>query len=243
MDTTKNILFQPVDTQRASEAIYEQISNLIKSGELKPGDRLPSERTMMDMMKRSRPTIREALRMLERSGLIRISSGSSGAVVLEPSTVSIEQPMETLLAMNGLTKDELLEYRELNEMTVAGWAARRRTEQDVEKIQEQLAFLDETSQDFDEFFKHDIIFHQTLASAAGNRVAIMVENVMHQMILNILKKSYEKKESLQQQAMLTELTQSHKDIGNAIIAQNETLARELMREHMHFFKRDVLMEK
>jgi DNA-binding FadR family transcriptional regulator len=59
--------FSPFATQRASEVIYEQIRELIISGQLKPSDRLPSERTLMEMYHRSRPTIREALRMLESS--------------------------------------------------------------------------------------------------------------------------------------------------------------------------------
>lgn len=63
-------LLRPVETQRASAAIYEQVKGLILDGQLKPGDRLPSERALMDLMGRSRPTIREALRMLERDGFI-----------------------------------------------------------------------------------------------------------------------------------------------------------------------------
>ena len=53
-----SIFFEPVETKRASEAIYEQIKERIISGDLKPGDRLPSERNMMELFRRSRPTIR-----------------------------------------------------------------------------------------------------------------------------------------------------------------------------------------
>ena len=78
-------IFHPIKTVRASEAIYEQIKDRIISGELKPGDRLPSERNMMELFQRSRPTIREALRMLERSGYIRTIPGSNGALVTLPT--------------------------------------------------------------------------------------------------------------------------------------------------------------
>ena len=60
------IPWQPVKTRRASEEIYLQLREFILSGQLKPGDRLPSERAMMAQLNRSRPTIREALRMLEQ---------------------------------------------------------------------------------------------------------------------------------------------------------------------------------
>ena len=62
---------QPVQTRRASEEIYNQIRQLILDGEIHPGERLPSERKMMDMMHRSRPTIREAMRMLEGKVILR----------------------------------------------------------------------------------------------------------------------------------------------------------------------------
>lgn len=87
-------VLRPVQTQRASEAIYEQIKGLIVSGEFKPGDRLPSERSLIDTLQRSRPTIREALRMLEREGFIRTVPGTNGAIVQELSTDGITQSME-----------------------------------------------------------------------------------------------------------------------------------------------------
>ena len=65
MPEAVHIPWQPIGGGRASEAIYDQLRELITSGVLKPGDRLPSERAMMEQLHRSRPTIREALRMLE----------------------------------------------------------------------------------------------------------------------------------------------------------------------------------
>lgn len=71
-------LFTPAKTQRASEAIYNQIYPKIISGELRPGDRLPPERELAEMFQRSRPVVREALRMLQQEGLIETAVGSSG---------------------------------------------------------------------------------------------------------------------------------------------------------------------
>ena len=75
-------LFTPAKTQRASEAIYNQIYPKIISGELRPGDRLPPERELAEMFQRSRPVVREALRMLQQEGLIETAVGSSGGAVL-----------------------------------------------------------------------------------------------------------------------------------------------------------------
>ena len=61
-----NSLFQPATTKRASEVIYDQIYQKIASGALRPGDSLPSERELAEQFHRSRPSVREALRMLQQ---------------------------------------------------------------------------------------------------------------------------------------------------------------------------------
>ena len=88
-------LFTPAKTQRASEAIYNQIYPKIISGELRPGDRLPPERELAEMFQRSRPVVREALRMLQQEGLIETAVGSSGgAVIRGVSLKSVEEPLK-----------------------------------------------------------------------------------------------------------------------------------------------------
>lgn len=91
------IPWQPVKTRRASEEIYLQLREFILSGQLKPGDRLPSERAMMAQLNRSRPTIREALRMLEQGGYIASTHGAPGAVVQEPSLHGVEEPLAEMI--------------------------------------------------------------------------------------------------------------------------------------------------
>ena len=93
------IPWQPVKTRRASEEIYLQLREFILSGQLKPGDRLPSERAMMAQLNRSRPTIREALRMLEQGGYIASTHGAPGAVVQEPSLHGVEEPLAEMVEM------------------------------------------------------------------------------------------------------------------------------------------------
>ena len=114
-------LFTPAKTQRASEAIYNQIYPKIISGELRPGDRLPPERELAEMFQRSRPVVREALRMLQQEGLIETAVGSSGgAVIRGVSLKSVEEPLKNLVAMGAINLDELLEYRHINDRSWAG---------------------------------------------------------------------------------------------------------------------------
>ena len=78
----KKSLFQPAKTPSASEAIYNQIYPKIVSGELRPGDRLPPERELAEMFQRSRPVVREALRMLQQDGLLETTRGTNGGAIV-----------------------------------------------------------------------------------------------------------------------------------------------------------------
>ena len=131
MPEAVHIPWQPIGGGRASEAIYDQLRELITSGVLKPGDRLPSERAMMEQLHRSRPTIREALRMLEQGGYVASTHGASGAVVQELTIDGVEQPLSAMLQLNQISLEELGEYRAVNDGTIAGWAALRRTDEDL----------------------------------------------------------------------------------------------------------------
>ena len=102
MPEAVHIPWQPIGGGRASEAIYDQLRELITSGVLKPGDRLPSERAMMEQLHRSRPTIREALRMLEQGGYVASTHGASGAVVQELTIDGVEQPLSAMLQLNQI---------------------------------------------------------------------------------------------------------------------------------------------
>lgn len=132
-------LFTPAKTQRASEAIYNQIYPKIVSGELKPGDRLPSERELAEMFQRSRPVVREALRMLQQDGLLETSVGSAGGAVIRGiSLKSVEEPLKNLVAMGAINLEELLEYRHINDRGCARLAAIHHTEEDAAALQKTL---------------------------------------------------------------------------------------------------------
>lgn len=117
---------EPVVVKRASEEIYAQIRLKVMSGELKPGDRLPSEKNIMEMMHRSRATVREALRMLEGDGHIRTIPGSAGAIIQKLDTRNMEQSYDALMRVERIGVRELGELRDIIQVQTAGWAAERR---------------------------------------------------------------------------------------------------------------------
>lgn len=234
-------MLRPVETQRASEAIYEQIKALIVSGQLKPGDRLPSERSMMDMLQRSRPTIREALRMLERSGFIRTVPGTNGAIVQELSTTGVEQSLEAMLQTSRVTLDELSEYRRHNEAAVARWAAQRRTEEGLSALRGVLA---EAEADirlgaFEAFIKLDSAFHGHLAKAGRNEVAFIITRVLSNLVEPMLGEVLQRESEEERREMCTRILAMHRAIYEAVARGDADGAEAAMTHHIQTFTTDL----
>ena len=233
------IEWQPLKSKRASEDIYEQLRGLITSGVLKPGDRLPSERTMMAELNRSRPTIREALRMLEQGGYISSIHGASGAIVQELSIEDVEQPLVDMIQLNQITLGELNEYRQSNDSTIAAWAAKRRTDADLSALHACMEQAQQCLSDYEKFVALDVRFHSLLAQATGNQVAMIVTQVLGSVETETLRKKMQAISPENRRALSERILQRHGVILEAIEKRDSRAARAAMREHTHAAGKDL----
>lgn len=232
---------RPVQTQRASEAIYEQIKELIISGQFKPGDRLPSERALIDMLQRSRPTIREALRMLEREGFIRTVPGTNGAIVQELSTDGVTQSLEVMLQTSRVTLDELSEYRAHNDVAVARWAAQRADKSDIAALHETLdncRLLMEVG-DYPAFVAQDAVFHGQLALAGKNQVSYIISQVMSRLVEPMMLKALERQNVQGRGNMCQRIMSMHQTIFDAVCSGDPDKAAQAMVRHIETFGGDL----
>ena len=239
MESEENVLFRPVETKRASEVIFEQVLELIRRGELKPGDRLPSERNMMEMFQRSRPTVREALRMLERSGYIRTSGGSSGAIVLTPDGRSVENYMTDALSVGRASLQELSEYRMVSELGTAGWAAVRRTEEDLRAMEEVLAEMEARIGSLELYSELDCSFHGLVAKAAKNKVSEIFNRTFSRVNRSFVLARGEKMTLEEQVDMNRRVHEMHINIFETIRDGDKEKAQEAMRIHLNAFREDL----
>ena len=239
MEPEESALFRPVETKRASEVIFEQVLNLIRKGELKPGDRLPSERHMMEMFQRSRPTVREALRMLERGGYIRTSGGSSGAVVLAPDGKSVENYMTDALSVGQISLWDLSEYRRVSEMASAAWAAERRDAEDLRAMEEVLAEMESVLDSQERFSALDSRFHGTIAHAAKNQVCEIFNRSFSRLSRSFVLAKGVRQLPEEQRDMNRRVHEMHLRIYEAIRDGDAERAREAMRVHMDAFRDDL----
>lgn len=231
--------FRPVVTKRASEAIYEQVKELIVSGSLKPGDRLPSERNMLDMFQRSRPTIREALRMLERSGYIRTVPGSNGAIVQGPSNANVQQTMEDAMQVGHISLAEMSEYRKISEAATVVWATQRNTPEDIAALAEVVRQMAACVHDYNAFVDMDSRFHGLIALAAKNQVSLAMNETFSRLNRGFVKEKMATLSPVGRKKMCQNVQSMHETIFAAVKARDENAAREAMAQHLEAFGSDL----
>ncbi len=234
-----SIPLQPVQTTRASQEIYEQIKTLILNGEIAPGQHLPSERKMMEMMQRSRPTIREAMRMLEREGYVKIHSGSSGAVVQEPGLDNAIQSLETIIHFQKLTIREMQEFRQMTECDAAFFAATRGTEDDIAALQELLNQEAAVFDSVEAFISYDYQFHLTLAEATQNSVYSIMIQVCRSVIREAMMACLTHDTQEEQIIHLQRIHREHEAILSALKQGDGDIAYQAMALHLAEAIKDI----
>jgi DNA-binding FadR family transcriptional regulator len=125
-------LFRPVNVDRVSQVIVDQIKLLVREGKLAKGDRLPSERALCQRFGVSRVTVREALRVLEASGLIEIRVGArGGAFVTSPTKERLGEGLADLMTLSPHTPGHITEARRVIEVGILPFVVERATERDI----------------------------------------------------------------------------------------------------------------
>ena len=133
-------LFIKARQSRIFQDVVEQIQAAILGGGIAPGDKLPPERELVDVFGTSRPTVREALRVLEQKGLIEIRLGvRGGAYVRTPNSELMAENLAMLIRTESVSLAHLAEFRQGIEGLVAGLAALRATANDIEILNELVA--------------------------------------------------------------------------------------------------------
>jgi GntR family transcriptional regulator, transcriptional repressor for pyruvate dehydrogenase complex len=157
--------------RRAYQSIVESVEGRLASGELRPGDRLPSERSLMVEFGVSRGTVREALRVLSNSGLLSTRHGDrSGPVLLDPAAAPLTEAVSRVARLHGCTTAELVGYRMTLEAAANQLAAHHRDDDELAAMREAIATMADAgdSDDRARFAEADFTFHAVIAKASRN---------------------------------------------------------------------------
>ena len=228
-DSGTSALFNRVSTSRISERIVEQVRDLIRQGQLRRGDRLPAERELGDRFGVSRVTVREALRVLESSGLIEIRVGArGGAFVTAPDRSRLGEGLTDLLAMSAMSAADVTEARFILELGLVPLVCERATDDDIKALREicrQARAEARRSSSYS--MDMSAQFHVRVAESSHNAaVAMLVESFREPLLMSL--------EAARDRApQMGELgVREHEQFVDAIAARDPERATQIMREHL-----------
>jgi DNA-binding FadR family transcriptional regulator len=180
--------FEPVRSVRLYERIVEQVEEAIARGELRPGQRLPSERELVVQFGTSRATVREALRVLESNGVVRSRPGDpNGPEILPFTTGGLTKQMRRQARADGLSLSQLLVSRMMLDSTANRLAAVLRTEAQLAEMDAAIEQM-RTAVDggYGSFSEADFAFHEAIARASGNTLIQVCNGVVRDTVLSLI---------------------------------------------------------
>ena len=221
-------MFEPVHDNRAlSEKIIAQISDVLVSGELKPGDRLPPERELAEQFGVSRTVIRDAVKTLAGRGILHVKHGAGIFVTTsEENAIGRLGALSDILPLQGVSLRDLFEIRKVLEAEGAEWAARRRNDYHLKRLRGILEDAYRNSENIEVLSERDAQFHVAIAEASQNLVLVRVMLTL----LDLLAQSRRESLSIPGRAKLS--LKDYERIVEEIEAQRHEGARETMLEHL-----------
>lgn len=230
---------RPIRTKKIYEEIVQQIKDLVYEGNLKPGDRLPSERELSERLNVSRASVREALSALAAMGIIVIRRGE-GTFVQNIRNQDIVDSLSMALLMDlnrQQTAMELLEARRALEGEAAFLAARRANQQDLEKLAELLIEMEHDFQKGILGEETDLRFHLAIAEAAKNSVLSRLMHTVSDTMRQALRTSRQRLYTTPGTPDV--LLEQHRAIFEAIKARNPGGARKALKLHLSFVENEL----
>lgn len=224
-DASQMLKFQRAKPEKAAQVVARQVRQAVLSGELAIGDKLPAERELITQFGFSRAVVREALRLLEDDGLIRLQAGrNGGAVVTNPDTIQIMSNIDMLLRLQQTSIHEVHEAQRLIEPVVVKLAIARATAEDFARLRETIALIEAHPGDIELVRLQSNRFHVLLGEATKNNVVAIVAGILRQIVVDF-KYEGDAKEALA-------IAKIHRRILEAVEAKNVDVAIRRSLRHI-----------
>jgi len=221
--------FKKIKLQKISEEIAGQIRDLIKEGELQPGEKLPPERTFSEMLGVGRSSLREAFNILETQGFVEARK-RQGIYVRSLSTSIISDPLRKILQDDKKTLIQLYEVRKDIELASVCAASEHRTSDDLARMNQILQKIEAGAKKSMVDLQDDLDFHLAIAQSGHNIFrSHILKNIFDiseeylQFVVGIM---------LKEKARIMKLLEQHRNIFIAIEKKDAPMARAMMGEHL-----------
>ena len=222
--------FEPLKRSPAYRVVEETVRKKILDGDLAPGELLPSEIDLAEQLGVTRPTVREAFRALETTGLVE-RGPRRRMMVTAPSSRIVSTAMRDAIVLHGISYRELWELNMLLEPEAAALAAANATEGDLSAIAENLKRTAHHLSDPSALVEADMEFHDLVARASGNHALLLAREPLGALLLpaygTVIRKI----------GPGERLLEAHTKVFEALRGGNVEVARDWMARHIRDFRR------
>lgn len=231
--SSKPVDIAPVERREAlAEQIVRQLAGLIRSGDLKPGDRLPAERTLANEFGVGRPTLREALRALQLLGILDIRHGG-GVFVAEWQPDTLFGPLHLFISLQPHDLATILAARKVIEGAVIAFVASKVSDEHIGRLEANLVALEaliaggQSDESRDEFNRLAQQFRDIISEAADN--PILVRAIMSLDLLSAAARNH-----MTGRGALEQLLENHRKMLRALIAHDPIAAKAALEAHIDY---------
>jgi len=216
------------DGKQAHEKIVEQIKTAIFENKIPPGQKLQNERELAEIFNTSRVTVRSAILTLKNSGLLYVKKGSGGGTFVNDNIneTNLSELLHDIIQWKNISIEHVIDVRGIIEPSIAYFAAKNRTDKDIEKIWASIADLERSFNLKKTFQSNDEHFHRALADAAHNPLLSVFQASLIDLLfkfISSIKWDDEEKASM---------SLYHKRIAQKVEDQDPAGARKIMVEHL-----------
>jgi GntR family transcriptional repressor for pyruvate dehydrogenase complex len=227
----RTIYSDPVNSSLVSEKAHEDVTprlirhfkELIRTGTLTPGCRLPSERELAQNLGVNRASLRQALKVLQVMGVLDQRVGDGTYVGSDPRTI-LREPIEFLILLANVSHEDLFQFRLLIEPELVAIAARKASDAERGAMMAAIAAL-RGSRTTRQRLEADLAFHEAISRSAGNSLCMLILHVIQQGVLSSMEHS-------SHQLQLQKVVRDHSAIYRAIEKRSGVAARRAMIRHL-----------
>jgi len=221
----------PIVRQKLSDQVFDRLWAMVQSGELSPGDTMPSERALMERFGVGRPAVREALQSMANKGLISISHGERSKVNKLTAGIAFDQVddiAKLLLSTEPSNLENLKQFRKILEAGSVQMAAQSCTAKDIAELRSLVEVQRSKLGQDKAFIEADIAFHVAIAKLTGNPLIQAVTQAMLSWLSAyykpVLHWSGREDTTLLEHARIVDLLEAH-DVSGAVGLIGDHLGR------------------
>ncbi|HTZ05502.1 MAG TPA: FadR/GntR family transcriptional regulator [Gaiellaceae bacterium] len=216
---------------RLASVVVEELTNEIIGGTLREGEVLPTEPALCEEFGFSRTVVREALKLLEERGLVRVEQGRGTTVqprdawnLLDPVVLRIALAYDADLSL----LDNMIAVRQVMEREMARAAAGRLTDAELAALADSVDRMEASYDDYERFRSCDNEFHSIVMKASGNEVGVTIVRAIHRHggVTPPLSAGASR-------TALARTVAAHRAIHAALTARDGELAGQLISDHIH----------